>query len=98
MIIKNTYIEKISVSPQHLPTAEDWQAILDAYGPNAIIEDINLDECQKLYHPATELTFLEGEVIITIATYEPITLEKLNEYFPYSQVDYEPSGPFSEVW
>ena len=30
MIIKTTHIEKISVSPQHLPTAEDWQAILDA--------------------------------------------------------------------
>lgn len=91
-------MKKISVSPQHLPTAEDWQAILDAYGSNAIIEDINLDECQKLYHPATELTFLEGEVVITIATYEPVTLEKLNEYFPYDHVDYEPSGPLSEVW
>lgn len=98
MIIKQTHIEKISVSPQHLPTTEDWQAILDAYGPNAIIEDINLDECQKLYHPATELTFLKGEVVITIATYEPTTLERLNGYFPYSQVDHELTGPVSEVW
>lgn len=98
MIIKTTHIEKISVSPQHLPTREDWQAILDTYGPNAIIEDINLDECRKLYHPATELTFLEGEVVITIVTYEPATLEKLNEYFPYSQVDYDLTGPVSEVW
>lgn len=98
MIIKTTHIEKISVSPQHLPNAEDWQAILDAYGPNAIIEDINLDECKKLYHSATELTFLEGEVVVTIANYEPVTLEKLNEHFPYSQVDHEPTGPLSEVW
>ena len=98
MIIKNTYIEKISVSPQHLPTREDWQAILDTYGPNAIIEDINLDECRKLYHPATELTFLEGEVIITIATYEPVTFERLNEPFSYSQIDHELTGPVSEVW
>lgn len=98
MLIKNTYIEKISVSPQHLPTVEDWQAILDAYGPNAIIENISLDECKKFYHPATELTFLEGEVTITITTYEPATFERLNEYFPYDHVDYEPSGPLSEVW
>lgn len=98
MIIKKTYIEKISVSPQHLPTSEDWQTIFDNYGPNCIIEDINLDECRKLYQPATELTFLEGEVVITIATYEPATLEKLNQHFPYSQVDYDLTGPVSEVW
>lgn len=71
---------------------------LDPYGPNAIIEDINLDECRKLYHPATELTFLEGEVVITIATYEPVTMNQLNEYFPYDQVDHELTGPLSEVW
>ena len=39
-----------------------------------------------------------GEVIITIVTYEPVTFERLNEYFPYDQVDYEPSGPISELW
>ena len=98
MIIKNTYIEKISVSPQHLPTREDWQDIFDKYGPNCIIEDISLDECRKLYHPATELTYLDGEVAITIATYEPVTMEQLNEYFPYDQVDHELTGPLSEVW
>lgn len=98
MIIKTTHIEKISVSPQHLPTREDWQAILDTYGPNCIIEDISLDECRKLYQPATELTYLDGEVTITIATYEPVTMEQLNEYFPYDQVDHEPTGPLSEVW
>lgn len=98
MLIKKTHVEKISVSPQHLPTREDWQAIFDKYGSNCIIEDISLDECRKLYQPATELTYLDGEVTITIAICEPVTLEKLNEHFPYSQVDHEPTGPLSEVW
>ena len=97
MIIKKTHIERIVVTPQHLPTREDWQAIFDKYDSNAIIENISLDECKKFYHPATELTFIVGEVVITIVTYEPVTFEQLNDYFPYDQVDYEPSGPISEV-